>query len=172
MKLLEKAVRLGSVDAMVRLGEWYDLSAEFKGGANAEFAFTAFTDAAEKGSPNAMYYLGMIYKYGLIEDLSTGGIRNYRKKTHVQYAVPINEQKAFEWFSKSIQPNYRPSIFTIGAREFGRLTSGGSYFEKDAYNELAEMYRKGKVVAKDKQKAKELEAAYKLAISNYDKVWE
>ncbi|WP_309614541.1 tetratricopeptide repeat protein [Flavobacterium sp.] len=159
--LLQEAARLGSVDAMVELGKWFDSkSFTYSGvasiaGENPEKAIAAFTEAAEKGSPNASYYLGMIYKYGIIEDLSTGGIKNFRKKTHVTYAIAPDEKKAFEWFSKSLEPNYTASLFSIES-----WYMKGSYFESDCYLELADMYRKGKVVAKDKDKAKAYEKSH------------
>ncbi|QBZ98335.1 tetratricopeptide repeat protein [Flavobacterium sangjuense] len=155
---LKEAARLGSLDAMVELGKWYDSkSFTYSGvksvaGENPEKAIAAFTEAADKGSPNAAYYLGMIYKYGIIEDLSTGGIKNFRKKMHVSYAIAPDEQKAFEWFSKSLQPDYITSLYS--KKEWYMK---GSYFESKTYLELASMYRKGKVIAKDKDKAKSYE---------------
>jgi TPR repeat protein len=155
---LKEAARLGSLDAMVELGKWYDSKGftydgiTYIGGENAEKALAAFTEAAEKGSPNAMYYLGMIYKHGIIVDLSTGGVVNFRKKMHVTYAIAPDEKKAFEWFSKSLQPDYIASWYSKS-----KYYSNGSYFESNCYLELADMYRKGKVVAKDKDKAKAYE---------------
>jgi TPR repeat protein len=159
---IKYAASLGSVDAMIKLAIQYDFIIENNPNySNAKLALEWFTKAAESGSPNAMYYLGMIYKYGIIEDLSKGGIVGIRKRTHVKYDVLQDEKIAFEWFSKSIQPNYEPSIYVKGTRSFHR---DGSYFDEESYNELAKIYRKGKVVPKDKAKAKEL----KLLYESYD----
>jgi len=62
MAALQEAARLGSIDAMIALGGQYDLSSTYYKGSNATLALKAFTEAAEKGSPNAMYYLGMTYQ--------------------------------------------------------------------------------------------------------------
>ena len=152
---IEKAAQLGSVDAMVRLGVYYDIVKTFHGG-NPNTALVWFTKAAAKGSPNAMYHLGMIYKYGRA---------NEEKEGYVQYDVNKDEKTAFEWFTKSIQTDYKETLFAKAdhynwepRRTYYKKYS---FIEEAAYKELAIMYRQGEVVAKDKQKAKELEKSYK-----------
>lgn len=148
----------GSVDAMIILARFHDLSPHYsKTYSNANLALEWITKAAEKGSPNAMYYLGMIYKYGIIEDLNDDrGNKNNRKSMHVQYNVPKDEKKALEWFEKSIQPDYEPSLYAKTEKEFGQNHINCSYFHGDAYKELSIIYKEGKIVPKDKAKADEL----------------
>ena len=73
---LEYAGSLGSADAMMLLAGWYDKVPStykdlvFSGGNDSEKALKWFNNAALAGSPNAMYYLGVIYKYGCITSKS------------------------------------------------------------------------------------------------------
>lgn len=149
-----KAANLGSVDAMVRMGIYYDISNEYIKG-DQKLALEYFTKAAEKGSPNAMYYLGMIYKYGSATEM---------KKYHVKYDVVKDEKTAFEWFTKSLQPGYKESLFAKSDANSStfRMTyyQRYSFFEVKSYKELAIIYRQGNVVSKDKEKAKEYEKLY------------
>lgn len=160
---------------MLRLADYYDRKSNivirgstFTGGDNAKLALELYTKAAERGSPNAMYYLGMIYKYGQTPDI-TGGY-GFLKKVFVLHDVVIDEMKAFEWFKKSIESSHNVSLFAKGSRSFGdNYTDLGSYFEKKAYRELSLIYKKGKIVPKDKAKAKELMQLYESYGSKYDK---
>lgn len=148
---VEALAEKGSVDAMMMLGDWYDRSDKsgFKtGGNNAKKALEWYEKAAAKGSPNAMYYLGMIYKYGKAKEIS-GPLR----KWFVEYDVVPDEKIAFDWFTKSLQPNAIQSIYSNGTSYDYFL----SEFEPKTYRELAYFYRKGKVVPKDKAKADELD---------------
>ena len=159
---INHAATLGSVDAMVKLAIYNDYTKKLGGNENAALALEWFEKAAEKGSPNAMYYLGMIYKYGITEDLNDGfGIKNIRRKMHVKYNVELNEKTALYWFEKSIQPEYVPSIYAKEKNSFGRYSHNiTSYFIKNSYKELSLFYKEGKVVQKDKAKAKELIALF------------
>lgn len=171
---IQQAAYLGNVDAMIILANWYNRSGStVKGGNNPRLALEWYGKAAAKGSPNAMGCLGMIYKYGRTADLSGSGT-NYLKKIYVKYDVVLDEKIAFEWFTKSLQPDYVESLF-------GRAinTTGGdfsechySYFNPTSYVELARIYKSGKVVLKDKLKAKEFEQkaeAYTTKMMNRQK---
>jgi TPR repeat protein len=163
----QDAANVGSVDAMLRLADWHDRN---HGGGDAKLALEWYTIAAEKGSPNAMYYLGMIYKYGITEDLSVGAVKNFRKKMHVKYDVIIDEEKALVWFANSIQPNYPLSLFATGNRtNLEYYTDLSSYFNKESYKQLSLIYKKGKIVPKDEVKAKELMSLYENYGRHYDK---
>lgn len=159
---MEEIANTGNVDVMMMLASWYDLSSDSnaKGGNDSKKALEFFKMAAEKGSPNAMYKLGMIYKYGRTPDISGG--HGFLKKWHVMYDIVPDEKIAFDWFKKSLLPRYKESIFAksvTGSRDFG-LSRDPSYFERKTFLELAYIYRKGKVVPKDKDLAIELEGMY------------
>ncbi|CAA9201209.1 hypothetical protein FLACOL7796_03655 [Flavobacterium collinsii] len=172
----KKAADLGSRDAMMLLAHWYD-SANYssaytvKGGNNPELALEWFQKAAKAGSPNAMYYLGMIYTYGRTINFKklnmSGKSKSYYKQKFIEYNIDKDENLAFEWFSKSLQPDYQMSLFSK-ARYNEALDNPdhySSYFEKGTYIELAEMYSDGKVVPKDKVKSAELENLYRNYIN-------
>ncbi|MGV9003429.1 tetratricopeptide repeat protein [Flavobacterium sp.] len=169
---LQNAANVGSVDAMLRLADWYNrkkkvaiIDWSYGGGGDAKLAFELYTKAAQKGSPNAMYYLGMIYKYG-----QTSNEERYITKTYLKYELVIDEKKALEWFEKSIQPNYPISLFATNSKTITEsYLDLSSYFNKEAYKELSLIYAKGKIVPKDKVKAKELLNLYESYGSHYDK---
>jgi len=170
---LIKAANLKSTDAMLLLAHWYDsanYSSSFgyiKGGNNPELALEWFQKAAKAGSPNAMYYLGMIYKYGKTINFSkldtSGRNKRYYRQKFIKYRVKTDENLAFEWFSKSLMPDYRTSLFSQArySEDLDTPYHYSSYFEKRTYIELAEMYSDGKVVPKDKVKSAELENLYR-----------
>lgn len=160
---VEEIAKKGSVDAMMMLGDWYDRSDKSgfkKGGNDAKKALEWYEKAAAKGSPNAMYYLGMIYKYGKAKEIS-GPLR----KWFVEYDVVPDEKIAFDWFTKSLQADAVQSIFSNGTSYDYFL----SEFEPLTYSELAYFYRKGKVVPKDKAKADALEFKVLFAYKNKQK---
>lgn len=169
MITVEKAANLGSVDAMVILGEYYDKTnvrvgqGNHKGGENPAKAIEWFTKAAEKGSPNAMYYLGHIYKYGRTPEVSDGF--GFMKKMYNNYKELIDEKTAFEWFSKSLLPNYEVSLFNRYNSPFSSYA--GSEFNARTYLELSYFYKEGKFVEKDVKKAKMLENIYKNIRTDY-----
>lgn len=151
----------GNIDAMVMLGMWYSQKknktnyffrhqiygtshGHLKGGENEELAMKYLTMAAEKGSPNAMYYLAMIYLYG----------QTISDSYFIKFKVEKNEKLAFEWVQKSIIPYYRES--TYRAHHITHLYWEGSYFEPASYAVLANFYEKGKILPKDLVKAAEL----------------
>ena len=158
ISMLENAAKLGSADAMVMLGEWFDtrnntVGSAFVGGGNPKTALYWYEKAAEKNDPKALYYLGMIYKYGITQDLSNGN--GFLKSLHVKYDVIIDEKIAFDYFLKALKNENNVSLYSRG--DFSPSTG----FDNNTFKELALMYKKGKVIEKDKEKAKELENNYK-----------
>lgn len=151
---IEKIANMGSADAMIMLADWYDWRSDGgykKGGDDPKKALEWYLKAAEKGSPNAMYRLGMIYKYGRTPRTSNG--YGFLKKWHAEYDVVLDEKVAFDWFTKSLQPDYAGSIYS----KADSYEYFSSQFNQQTYYELANIYRKGKVVPKDKEKANEYE---------------
>ena len=161
--MLENAAKFGSADAMVMLGYWYskkNISAyggSYTGGENDKTALSWYEKAAEKNHPQALYYLGMIYKYGLTYFEA--------KKVYVKFNVIKDEKKAFDYFSKALENQQNISLYSR-ANHFVVDTHGDLGFNYNTYKELAIMYKNGKVVEKDKIKAIELENKYK----NYELV--
>ncbi|MBW3518046.1 tetratricopeptide repeat protein [Flavobacterium sp. NKUCC04_CG] len=151
---LEQLASLGCIDAMMHLGDFYDrknakiFGSVFTGGENEQKAIEWYTKAAEHGSPNAMYCLGMIYKYGITQSPKT---ENIYKRMRIKYSIKNDENLAFQWFTKSLIPDYNSSDF----EKFGRHYYSCSKFDTGTYLELAKIYNAGEVVAKDKAKAKE-----------------
>ena len=178
LSILENAANLGSVDAMVKLANWYDnktrkaYSYDYVGGENPTKAFEWFEKAASLGSPVAMYRLGMIYKYSSTRDGS--GSYSEAKRVHVEYNIPVDEMKSLEWFAKSIVPDYEESLFSTEKQNPINLNdwiqtfikAKASYFHPDAFLQLANFYKEGKVVPKDKIKVQQL----KLAFESYRNV--
>jgi len=154
---LEKAAALGSLDAFVILGSWYNQKphktwgVEIVGGNDPQKAIEWFTKGALAGCPACMYHLGQIYKYGKTDTVRGGN----HKKGYVKYDKSIiNEKLAFEWFSKAVQhPAHKKSVF---ARSLQTNYWFLSEFTPAAYYELALMYSEGTVVPKDMAKAAEL----------------
>jgi hypothetical protein len=68
--------------------------------------------------------------------------------------MPLNEDTAFMWFSKSILPDYEISLFSRDN------SLKGSRFNYYSYQELANLYKKGKGVDKDKKISKALKKTY------------
>lgn len=160
---IEKIAEKGSVDAMMMLADWYDRSDKSgfkKGGNDPKKAMEWYEKAAAEGSPNAMYYLGMIYKYGKAKEIS-GPL----KKWFVEYNVVPDEKIAFDWFTKSLQPDAVQSIYSNGTSYDYFL----SEFHPNTYRQLAYFYKKGKVVPKDKAKADALEFKVLFAYKNKQK---
>lgn len=164
---LEKAASLGSVDAMLILADWYDAKKEADygdnkkytnvGGEDAKKAFEFYNKAAENGSPNAMYKLGLIYRNGQALDNLIAGAYKILKKNHVEYDIQLDEKKAFEWFSKSYSQRYNEeSLFSKSIEGLHRFNVS-TFDDRDCFNELALSYKKGIGVIKDKKKAKLIE---------------
>lgn len=164
---LEKAASLGNVDAMVILGCWYSiipmtttykgLSSFLDGGQNPKLALEMFKAAAERGSPNAMYYLGMIYKYGQIYDLT---IKKYNK-AYTQFDVILDEKVSLDWFMKSLNPSYEESLYSKSLLHNGKIYyETSSYFNPSANYEISISIiynKKGKVNPGHEEEAKEFE---------------
>jgi TPR repeat protein len=166
---LEKAVSLGSLDAMVILGMYYNENEKLEGGNNEEKALFWFTKAANSGCPMAAYYLGMIYKYG-----HTIRPENYSKKTslYLTYSVKKDDKIAAEWFAKSIafSKNHKESTFAKHTLILNRISwtsifdfemayygLGISISHPDAFIQLSKIYFKGQGVEKNETLAKQLE---------------
>ena len=162
---LKKAIDLGNVDAMILMASSYSSYTQTP---NAKEAFELYTKAAEKGSPIAMYRLGMIYKYGYCINAT-----KYDKPYFAKFDVQLDEKEALEWFLKSydtfLKPSYQESTFakSIKYNEGGFFGPVANYDSlKGCFRELSIIYKEGKVVSKDKNKAKEYEI---LANSVYSK---
>jgi hypothetical protein len=166
---LEKAVSLGSLDAMVILGMYYNQNEKLEGGNDEEKALFWFTKAANSGCPMAAYYLGMIYKYG-----HTIRPENYSKKTslYLTYSVKKDDKIAAEWFAKSIafSKNHKESTFAKHTLILNRISwtsifdfemayygLGISISHPDAFIQLSKIYFKGQGVEKNETLAKQLE---------------
>lgn len=172
---LEKLAVNKNLDAMMLMAHWYDKASYsdelgiIRGGSNAQLAMEWFQKAAHAGSPNAMYYLGMIYKYGkthiynkLYDNKNYYSQKDYDEK-FIIYNAQKDESIAFDWFLRAaIEVDYKPSLFHLGRWETDTYNPYhySSYFEKKTFLELAEMYKKGKVVTKDKDKAAESTKQY------------
>lgn len=141
---LQKAISLGNVDAMVILAEYYSYHA--KSTIEKEEAIKLFYKATELGSPNAMLYLGRIYKNGIIYK---SGIKRFDKMC-TNFDIILDDKIALEFFIKSIIPDYKESIYSKSL-----LYNGGhfndrlsSYFDTASYFEISDIiYRKkGKII--------------------------
>lgn len=164
---LEKAANLGNVDAMVILGSWYSIipntttykghSSFLDGGQNPKLALEMFKAAAERGSPNAMYYLGMIYKYGQIYSFT---IKKYNK-AYAQFDVILDEKVSLDWFMKSLNPSYEESLYSKSLLHNGVIYyETSSYFNPSANFEISISIiynKKGKVNPGYEEEAKEFE---------------
>jgi TPR repeat protein len=177
IQLLEKAANLGSIDAMIILGDFYDQipnkkNNEIYGGKNAEKAFYWYSKAAENGCPKGMYYLGMIYKYGYSRQYGSGVSP---KGFNVKYDnIQKDLKTAAEWFTKSIMlKKHKESIYAQSTREQLAILEldskwvSASIFDYEAYWELSQMYEKGIGVEKNKEIATELYQGY----STYKKLY-
>lgn len=66
-----------------------------------------------------------------------------------------------EWFTKSLQPDYEESLYSKSLPYNDRFYYGTcSYFDPSSYQEISNIYKKGKAVPKDKGKAVEFESMY------------
>ncbi len=139
--LLKESANMGSLDAMMTLANFYNRKGKYYG-SNAEIAFNYYSEAAKKGSPNAMYYLGRIYRDKEISNI---------KYNHISKDNAI----AFRWFLKSA------ASIEFQETMFGELgVEGGSSFERSVYDELSTMYEKGLGIKADKEIAEKLKRAY------------
>ena len=151
--LEENAVATGNIDAMVRLGMWYSAKVNYMGltgGGDEQKALEWFSAAAAAGSPNAMYFLGMIYRYGTIVP------NKYEQKLFIKFTVAKDEKTAFDWFIKADQPDYKESIYSRSTTNEPFLASS-SFYIPDARIQIYLLYKNGKVV-KDKAKAEKMKA--------------
>ena len=141
---LQRAISLGSVDAMVILANYYGYYAE--SAVEKENTFKLLYKASELGSPNAMYYLGKMYKYGGIHN---SGIKKH-DKILPKFDIILDDKIALELYIKSIKPDYKESIYSKsllynGDHFMDRLSS---YFETASYFEISNIIykKKGKIV--------------------------
>jgi TPR repeat protein len=153
IEYLEKnGIILGNVDAMVAIAMWYSRKTSYEGligGGNEQKALEWFNKAADFGSPNAMYFLGMIYKYGQITS------DKYEQKIFIKFTVTKDEKLALDWFIKADQPNYKESIYSRSLDTRHAFLAKSSYYIYGARLEMYRLYKKGKIVA-DKAKAEEM----------------
>lgn len=167
---IEKAANLGSIDAMILMAKYYDSKFyNTKTSLDTKKAIEFYKKAAENGSPIAMYYLGMIYKYGVIGCL--GGEKYY--KMLPRFDVILDEKVAFDWFLKSYEmfsrTDYQESTFakSIKSNYFGLFGCVDHFYALDGcYRELSKIYKKGEIIAKDKDKAKKFENLANSLYSN------
>ena len=168
--LLEKAAGLGSLDAMIILGDFYDKKStreseySLHGGNDPQKALYWYNKAAEAGCPKGMYLLGMINKYKASRLNYKGKVD---KKSNVVYDIKVDNFKAFEWFTKSVLvENHEVSMYAENDREstaiFGLPSRwvSASIFDYEAYKELSHMYENGIGVDKNVEIARELLDAY------------
>jgi len=142
---IKKLAERGNVDAIVTIGGHHSLEIGPDPHPDAAKSLAYLNLAAEKGSAVAMYKLGMIYKYGIVA-------QEYRRfYTSFKEVVKQDEKTAFEWFTKALQAKHELSLYE-------RAVYGNNLLDavKGSYAELSKIYKEGKVVPKDKAKAKEL----------------
>lgn len=162
LPLLENAAALGSLDAMVILGMFYDQKERDGGGMDELKALYWFTRAANAGCPMAAYYLGMIYRYG-----HTLRPDNYHKKISscIAYSIKKDDKVAADWFVKSVNhsKNHKESAFAKHQLICSRILWVKTYSMElayyglaisisspDAFLQLSKMYLNGKGVEKNK----------------------
>lgn len=160
IEMLEKAANLGSLDAMIQLGDYFDRKPLFAGhtaGQNADKAFHWYSKAAENGCPKGMYYMGMIYRYGYSRQLM--GF----KKSFMKYNIEKDNKKALEWFTKSVTlTNHIESLYAQSTREslvhhnLAPQWISASIFDPNAFSELSKLYEEGKGVERNDAFSKEL----------------
>ncbi|MDX6184085.1 hypothetical protein SGQ44_18130 [Flavobacterium sp. Fl-77] len=154
---LEKVANLGNLDAMIILAMWYSRKNNYKGlvgGEDQEKSLKWFNKAAGAGSPNAMYFLGMIYKYKQITR------DKYEQPLFIKYDIAPDERFALNWFIKADQPNYKESIYSRSESSTHTYLASSSYNVPSACYEIFLLYKNGKVV-KDKAKAIEMKSKVK-----------
>lgn len=156
-KALESIANVGCIDAMVGLVDYYNripskLNA-FNAGQNESKALEWLNKASDMGSPNAMYMLGMIYKYGMTQSKPGNSIY---KRNFIKYAIEKNEKLALEYFLKSYEAKdkYQKSIYA----ELAYTHYEVSEFDYHLYQELYKIYNEGKIVPKDKIKAQQFKS--------------
>ena len=151
---LEKnRMSLSNVDAMVKLAMWYSHKTNIKGlsgGGNEQKALEWFNKAADAGSPNAMYFLGMIYKYGqVVSD-------KYQQNLFIKFTLTKDEKLALDWFIKAEQPDYKESIYSRMMSSNEPFLATTSFYIPTRYQRYL-LYKKGKTV-RDKAKAEEMKS--------------
>ena len=147
----------GNVDAMVRLAMWYSHKNNYKGlhgGENEDKALKWFNKAAEAGSPNAMYFLGMIYKYGQITT------NKYEQFLLIKFSVAKDEKVALDWFIKADKPEYIESIYSRLYSKSNAFLARSSYYIPETRYETYLLYKKSKTV-KNESKAAEMKSEAK-----------
>lgn len=186
LELLIKVANAGSVEGMLQLGNFYADSAYYyyiqakyakrKDKKNYKILSDTFIRkmintyelAAEKGSPGAMYFLGMIYLYGIEQQ--------YSKFEDDRLNIPQNKLIALKWFEKSIDTSFiKISLNRYGLHNYKSEMAEGhnnpanalehmsyaaacsNFIVPASYFELSKLYMKGfGDVNKDKIKAKKL----------------
>ena len=154
--LLKKAANLGSTDAMIQLGIYYDRKdiGDSKSN-NADTAYYWIEKAAELGCPKGAYCLGMIYRYNYTT--------SYKSPFYAKYKVKKDPDKAFYWFNKSISNMDRPlSLFAKYKVAFAGPVGDpfSSVFDYDTFKELGLMHKKGIGCPKNPKLAEEFMDMY------------
>ncbi len=177
IKQLTEAAELGSLDAMIRLADYYNTRTIIKingvyerlsGGLDWNKAFYWYKRAAVEGSPMAAYYLGMIYKYE-----STTGFYHKKQSMNLKYYYRKNIDSAAYWFTKSINlkknkiSNYALHRIRLSYDKLYINIENVSLIHPNAYLELSELFEKGKGVTKDKIIADKLTKANAALIEHY-----
>jgi TPR repeat protein len=139
--LLEESAKLGSIDAMMTLGNYYDRKDKLLG-SDPDKAFYWYSEAAALGSTSAMNKLGMIYRY--------------RRINGVKYKVEQNDTIAFNWFVKSVNTIEESKTKFCIYNYYG----GSGSFQIFSCKELAIMYEKGIGCKADKEIALKLRSEY------------
>lgn len=157
---IDRAVELGSAEALLRKA-FYGAFITPTIKQDTKKSLEIYTEVAAQGNPIAMYNLGMIYKYGYLEE-----INKYNKQYYSKFDVELDESKAMEWFLKGYEAlandTYQESLFSRSILS-GSSNVFGSYIINDnsvsgqCLRELSKIYKEGKTIPKDKKKAKEYE---------------
>lgn len=155
---IAKATELGSAEALLRLA-FYNAFIVPNSTSDTKKALELYTKVAAQGNPIAMYNLGMIYKYGYLEETN-----KYNKQYYAKFDISLDENKAIEWFLKCYETlsndTYQESLFSRSklsgeSNVFGSFIINGYSVSEQCLWELSKVYKEGKTVPKDKKKANE-----------------
>lgn len=128
---LASLAKEGNVRAMLGLG-YMSLSTNDKARFKPERAFALFTEAADKGDPEAMFELGKLYEKGIGTDQDVGkALGLYQKAADLGFADAINDlgflyyqgavgqkpdrKKAVEFFLKAADLRHPQAMYNVAA---------------------------------------------------------
>lgn len=153
LRVLNKLASLSNTEAMIRLGQIYEVHFSSFGydppaGARPNSSYDWFMKAARLGNPYAMYYLGFIYERGI--------------------SRPANLDSAWYWFRRSSEFGESSASSAIAIMHLSgtgvrhNLDSGMYWFDvaikqdpAGGNMDLGEVYEEGFLVEKDLKKALE-----------------